>query len=461
MGENVGKLAKAAYLPAIRPLLFAIIRDMASAHRPWPPKEAELADDLAKVLTVRVGYPLRGKATIEALNAVAARLSDDPTLTSLRQVADAVTVSIGRLAPGSFATATAQVFGLDPDTADMRTVTDRRTKAAITLKVAESALKEDVERRMCILIADDLLKRLPPNSLPPGGYDEPEQTSDEPVSAGLATGLERTSWQPLRRKSALAGLMLLLAITVTLLTTQPWDEAGATTHVELARLTAEAERPLSPHQTPLPGETSPVLGFGDEVGGRRTYQYVNSTPVPDYPILDSFIDSPEHVGDERRFLRVETGSRWYAHRPHWTKPAAIAQSGDLIFVWLYVANDAPQESNCADLVGPTIATNARIRLTVWNSPNNHLHVIRGWIAANNSYPKWITDAAAVITSRPSPLSFDSGDSWQYSITPSEFAKEAPLPNQDFFDAGGMALSSKGLLGSCWANRWAMVFAFYQ
>ena len=427
---------------------------MTPPHRPWPPTEAELADDLAKVLTVRVRYPLRGKATTEALNAVAARLSDDPTLTSLRQVADAVTVSIGRLPPGSFATATAQVFGVDPDTADMLTAADRRRVAAITLGVEISTLKEQREPRMCLAIADDLLKRLPAGSLPPEGYDEP-------VAAGLTTGRERTSWQPLRRKSALAGLVLLLVIVVTLLATKPWSEAGATTHVELARLTAEAERPLSLHQTPLPGETSPVLGFGDEVGGRRTYQYVNSTPVPAYPILDSFIDSPEHVGDERRFLRVETGSRWYAHRPHWTKPAGSAQSGDLIFVWLYVANDAPQEPNCADLIGPTIAKNTRIRLTVWNSPNSHRHIIRGWISADNAYPKWITDAVAVITSKASPLLFDPKDSWQYSITPSKFAHEAPLPNQDFFDAGGMELSSNGLLGSCWANRWAMVFAFYQ
>jgi hypothetical protein len=257
----------------------------------------------------------------------------------------------------------------------------------------------------------------------------------------------------------LAATLLLAAIAVIAI--HPWDEAGASTHTQLGRLTAEAERSLSLNQTPLPGETSPVLGFGDELGGRRTYQYVNTTPVPDYPILDSFLDSPEHVGDERMFVRVETGSGWYAHRPHWTKPAAVAGPNALVFVYLYVANDAPQEPNCNKLEGKTIATNTRIRLVVWNSPNNRLHIVRGWISADNAYPKWITDAAAVITFKAAPLSFDPADSWQYSISPSQFAKEAPLPNQDFFDAGGMALSSDGLLGSCWANRWAMVFAFHQ
>jgi hypothetical protein len=263
------------------------------------------------------------------------------------------------------------------------------------------------------------------------------------------------------RKLALVGLAatILLAVVATLIV-HPWDDAGASTHTQLARLTVEAERPLSLSQTPLPGTANPVLGFGDELGGRRTYQYVNTTPVPDYPILDSFIDTPG-LGDERMFVRVETGSRWYARQPYWIKPAAVARSNDLIFVWLYAANDALPEPNCNDLVGSTVAKNARIRLVVWNSPSDHLHVIRGWISADNANPKWITDAAAVITTEAAPLSLDPADSWQYSISPSQFAKKASLPNQDFFDAGGMALSSGGLLGSCWANRWAMVFAFRQ
>jgi hypothetical protein len=273
----------------------------------------------------------------------------------------------------------------------------------------------------------------------------------------LAT--ESRRWQGRPTLIGLAATLLLAAIAVMAI--RPWDEAGASTHTLLNHLTAEAERPLSLNQTPLPGETRPVLGFGDELGGRRTFQYVNTTPVPGYPILDSFLDSPEHVGDERMFVRVETGPRWYAHRPHWMKPAAVADPNALVFVWLYAANDAPEEPNCKDLVGSTIAKNVRIRLAVWNSANNRLHVVRGWISADNAYPKWITDAAAVITSKAAPLSFDATDSWQYSLSPSQFAKEAPLPNQDFFDAGGMELSSDGLLGSCWANRWAMVFAFHQ
>jgi hypothetical protein len=264
------------------------------------------------------------------------------------------------------------------------------------------------------------------------------------------------------RRAPFIGLAttLLLAV-VAVIAIHPWDEAGASTDTQLARLTAEAERPLSLHQTPLPGETSPVLGFGDEIGGRPVYQYVNTTLVPGYPILDSFIDSPEHVGDERMFLQVEAGSRSYAHRPDYVRPAALARHGDLIFVHLYIANEAPSEPNCSDLTGPTIATNTRVRIVVWNSANERFHVVRGWISADNTYPKWITDAAAVLTSEAAPLSFDPADSWQYSISPSQFAKEAPLPNQDFFDAGGMELSSNGFLGSCWSNRWSMVFAFRQ
>jgi hypothetical protein len=280
---------------------------------------------------------------------------------------------------------------------------------------------------------------------------------DAATLSRLAT--EPRRWQGRPTLIGLATTLLIAAIVIMAI--HPWGEAGASTHTQLARLTAEAERSLSLSQTPLPGETSPVLGFGDEIGGRRFYQYVNTTLVPGYPILDSFIDSPEHAGDERMFVKVKTGSQSDAHRLAYIEPAALARPGDLIFVHVYIANEAPSERNCSDLTGPTIATNTRVRVTVWNSSNEHLHVIRGWISADNSYPKWITDAAAVITLEAAPLSFDPVDSWQYSISPSQFAKETPLPNQDFFDAGGMELSSDGLLGSCWSNRWSIVFAFHQ
>jgi hypothetical protein len=431
---------------------------MASSTRSWPPTEKQLADDLAKVLTVGVGQPLRGKAMIDTLAAVAAYLSDDSTLPPLRQAEDAVSESIGRLGSSRFANATALVFGVADKRATMRTVAARRRLAATELGVGESALKESHEPRMCLAIASDLLKRLPETLLPetassPAPDIQPVPIADDDQARPTTTAARRF-------RPALAVLLAVLGLAIALLALQPWNEAGASTH-ELARLTAEAERPLALSQTPLPGTTTPLLGFGDENGGRPYFQYVNRTKVPGYPVLDSFIDAPEHVGEERMFLRVEAAPKLPKNFVLRLTPSAAAAGHDLAFVWIYVANDAPQQSNCSELVGPTVATNTRIRLTVWNSPNNRLHVVRGWISADNAYPKWITDAAAVITAKAAPLSFDPADSWQYSIFPSKFAHEAPLPNQTFFDAGGMPLSSKGLLGSCWSNRWAMVLAFNQ
>jgi hypothetical protein len=126
----------------------------------WPLPVERLADDLAKVLTVGVGRPLRGKATIKVLVAVAAQLAEDPTLPELRHVEDAVRESIGRLGDGAFAKATAVDFGADPTQARLRTAADRRRFAATILGVEISALKENYERRMCTMIAGDLLKRL-------------------------------------------------------------------------------------------------------------------------------------------------------------------------------------------------------------------------------------------------------------------------------------------------------------
>jgi hypothetical protein len=368
--------------------------------------------------------------------------------------------AIGQLRPAD-RPGVSELLGVDMD--DWLRVGNRRDRAAEHFgRASGESLRKAMEGDRTLIEArlDELAGQLLALAEAVGfKYDGRFESSkpDAATSSPLAT--ESRRWQGGPALVGVATTLLLAAIAILVI--HPWDEAGASTHTQLARLTAEAERPLRLNKTPLPGETTPVLGFGDELGGRPTYQYVDSTPVPDHPILDSFIDTPEHVGDERMFLRVETGSPWYAHRPHWTKPAAIANGSDLIFVYLYVANDAPEQSDCNKLEGNTIATNTRIRLVIWNSPNNRLHVVRGWISADNAHPKWITDAVAVITSKAAPLSFDSNYSWQYSTSPSQFAHEAPLPNQTFFDAGGMPLSSNSLLGSCWANRWAMVFTFHQ
>ena len=115
--------------------------------------------------------------------------------------------------------------------------------------------------------------------------------------------------------------------------------------------------------------------------------------------------------------------------------SAAAKDRDLVFVWVYIANDAPEQSNCSKLVGPTIATNTRVRLTIWNSPNNRLHIVRGWISADNVSPQWITDAAAVITAKAAPLSFDPGD----SLAIFNFTKSVCTPG----------IASKPGLFRCW------------
>jgi hypothetical protein len=421
---------------------------------------AALAKDVDNIY--KDGFPeLVEPQTIPALAELAEALSPTPNDGKddyCRQTVEALLrQAVGRLRPAAYRPGVSELLGLG---ADALRIGVRRDRAAEHFnRKSGDALRKAKEGKGLLIDArlDELVGQLVALAEAASFKYEGRFASDGAYSATAM--IDSGRW---RRRAPLLGLTAaLLLVVIAAVAIHPWDEAGASMRTQLARLITEAERPLGLSRTPLPGETSSVLGFGDEIGGRPVYQYVDSTPIPDYPILDSFIDTPEHVGDERMFIRVETGSSWYAHRPHWTKPAAIARSSNLVFVYAYIANDAPEQPNCNRLVGKTIATNARIRLVIWNSPNNRLHVVRGWISADNAHPKWITDAAAVITSKAAPLSFDPADSWQYSISPSQFAHEAPLPNQDFFDAGGMPLSSNGLLGSCWANRWAMVFAFHQ
>ena len=216
----------------------------------------------------------------------------------------------------------------------------------------------------------------------------------------------------------------------------------------LAALKRKSQQELPLSRTPVPGQVSPQLGFGDSIGGRMTIAYAATEQPFPRPIFNAYTDVPHGVGDELQFIHVG--------RPNGTSPALPNQramavdQGAEVGLAIYVENSAAPEPNCGALVGPRVATNARLRVAIWNSSNRRLHVFRAWVSADNTNPRWITDAVAVTTSGPRRFAVVRG--WQYQKVPSGPAwKAVPKPEQALAPAG-IPLGALGAIGGCWSNK---------
>jgi hypothetical protein len=482
----------------------------------WPPSREQLEEDLAKVATVGVGRPLRGKAELKALAEVAGALAADKTLPELRQVEDAIRTVIDQLGGGPFARATAWIFWTTDDPAlALKGIGDRRDQALDELKCKLDALKKTYEPRMRFVIADALLKRL--GSIPRLGALTPEEhdsrsvppidnASEEAVSSrdaksdtesaepsppgeedvlgvlgtknspstpeGTYTGATKASGKfnlALLRRRPLAVVLVVglavAALAVGLALSLGGNRALRPT-AELKRLAQETERDLTGDQAPVPGTASRVLGFGDPTpGGRTVYPYVVhgkvGTPASPMPTLDVLTDVSFGVGDEREFLHLAVGTTKKPPAIYIAKRTAFLQTGKDLWLSVYIDNGAGPEPNCSQLVGPSIAQDTTARIAIWNSPNRRLHVIRGWLFASNAQPTWVTDAVAVITEGPRTLELIPSLSSQYSQLPARYHRHIPLKNDAILQPAGMRLEDNGLLGSCWQNRVAIFLLFRQ
>jgi hypothetical protein len=240
----------------------------------------------------------------------------------------------------------------------------------------------------------------------------------------------------------------------------------------LPNLKEESERELTGDQAPAYGDASRTLGFGDpESQGRATYPYVshNSKPgEPGYgspssptPTLDVLTDVPHGTEDERKFLHVMVGTAKRPHAVEIGKRSLLAQPSEYVWLRIYIDNGAYPEPDCNKLAGPTIALHTSVRVAVWDSPNKRLHIVRGWVYSENATPKWVTDAVAVVTTRPRHLQLVPALSTQYSEVPSTYLSHPPFQSAALVEPAGMLLGGDGLLGSCWKNRFVVLPVFKQ
>ncbi len=224
-----------------------------------------------------------------------------------------------------------------------------------------------------------------------------------------------------------------------------------------------------------------TLGFGDSVGGRATYPFSERALVPARPTLDSLIDVPhkepvallhpnpksgENIAlDERQFVTVlatapEHGEPGIGPPLYAWGRAAIAKPGDYITVGVWIANGAPpNEDDCRSLVGPRVATNVRVRVALWESPDWRRHVIRVWIEGGpGTYPAWVTDAVPVLTTTATELQLVPAMSQQTIGNILDPVKWERLKGDSIMLTGGLQL---GKLGACEANRRYLSLIFAQ
>jgi hypothetical protein len=306
---------------------------------------------------------------------------------------------------------------------------------------AEKTLITDLAKTLIVLIEEcDSIATLPRSDSPTPtvGPTEPKPPGSEIAPHPRGGPFVRS----MTRRRATLGLVIGVAVVWVLAFILHFDTAPRVSHLpSLARLEDEAERQLVGVQAPSP-DSHPTnkLGWGDPTSHGR-HIYYPGDPAPTTPTFDSIYDSDE---DERQFLGVSVSTATTTNLENLTEQrAVIAHPSMVVWVFVKAVNGAARTTGC-ELVGPSIAENTQLKLSIWNSPSRNLHIIRAWITAQNTKPRWVTDAVAVVTTSADTLVPDGQLSKEYSQVTPYFEKGQT------FSVGTLAASGIeiGSVGSC-------------
>jgi hypothetical protein len=413
------------------------------------PSVASLAADIRKVMSKGVGRPLRAGATTPDLELVAKEIVADTSLLSIGLCAAAIETAIFRLGHGAYSDAMKAAFGISEEAKQLTKLEDRVERAA--KKMSKETFQETDLQRMCDKLAELMLQiaaeRRAASAPPP----------PVPESAPRRRLWRRWAVAALGLGALLAGCGLLLA--------DGSSSGGTSADPSLTQLSHEAGQQLTGRRAPAPDkQMTSALGFGDPTpNGRPTFHDgTHGFTASDTPTFDALVNANWHVGDERRFVRVETSLTTDAQQL-WQLPnkhVARARPQEIVWVLIYVDNNAIPTPHCA-LSGPYVATDTRLRVAVWNSTDDHLHVIRAWLSAKNARPAWITDAVAVLTLNATTLEPDSSISRELSRGSPQFHNEPTINVAPLLVYPGMLVGGNGLVGSCWNNRYYVALGFRQ
>lgn len=320
-------------------------------------------------------------------------------------------------------------------------------------------LQPDTAARAGAVAEPSIEAALPPTE------DQSDETGDHSDSNDTPDDTSK------RRYRALLSTALVIVGIVLIIVTQLIGTGTASIPTaELRRLAAESEHQLFGDQTPVQGDVSRLLGFGDPTPtGRTTYPYVAHSKEPGelgdtfaspVPTLDAMTDVNFGIGDEREFIRARAATAKRPRAQEITQRSVFVRNGQYLWLRIYIDNNSAAEPDCNALTGPTIAKHTTARVAIWDSPNERLHILRAWIYAANTQPTWITDAVAVVTQSPRKLQLVPSLSSQYSELPPTYVSHPTLTSSALVEEAGITVGN-GLLGSCWQNVFYVLPVFRQ
>ena len=446
--------------------------------QPQPlPSPNRLAGDIRTVMTVGIGRPYRGTATTPDLERIAKEIVPDPSLLSFGLCGAAIEQIAFGLGESDYDEAVRIMFRIGAEAEPLIQLKDRAQRAARKLGRRSAELEETDLERMCRTLADAMLKvvaeRRTPVATVSVAEGVPDTASDSsgnepPAQVDSAGDLHTDGAQPhqgrgrLGRALGIGAALALLIGFVLVLADRPSSHLTTTS---LSRLSKEAERNLTGREAPQPSkQMTAVLGYGDPIpGGRPTYrEHKGQITPPTTPTFDSILNAQNGVGDERRFLHVESSLATDSEQL-WQIPEAhtlVANPHEIVWAIVDIDNNAQATADC-DLSSRYVAIESRLRVAIWNSADDHLHVIRAWLSAKNATPPWITDAVAVLTRNVTTLEPDSALSREYSTLSPRFRANPSINVESLLLYPGLLIGGDGLVGSCWDNRYYFALGFRQ
>lgn len=409
------------------------------------PTPAVLSAQVRKVMANGIGRPVRAGAPIPDLEAVALEIVRDPDLAPMARVAEAIERAIGTHGRRPYGEAMRAVFGVSDEARTLPALQDR---VALASKQLGKSVEKPALLEMSSAVAWALLDLVKAGRTNP----DPEQ-----VVAGASLSNARRIALAVFVVGALAVLALFVARS-------PGSKSAS--YPSLRALEHAAERHLTTKEVVEleRGGLRSTLGFGNAmVGGGPKFHYTKSGfRAQTSPIFDAIENLNYGIGDERRFLNI-TASLTADSRQlsHFAGHAAMARPHDIVWVDVRIDNNAAPTPHCS-LTGRAVARDTHLKFQVWNAPDGRLHVIRGWLGAVNTRPRWITDAVAVVTSSPATLEPDNSLSREYSYLSQRYV-ETPLIAVEpaVLSPDGLLVGEHGLVGSCWNDVYFLTLGFRQ
>jgi hypothetical protein len=407
------------------------------------------------------GQPTRAEAATPDLDSVAREIVLDPSLRSIGLREAAIEMAIFRLgrAGSPYVAIVEALFRISDDEKALPQLKDRKQRAS---KKAGKAIDEGYLQRVCRALADAMLQAATEKR-------EAAGSPQPPVEPPAITAPSRRD-QFRRRALLVAALVGAALVAACLVLFVGKSGRGSAAEPSLQQLKLASFRHLT-HQEVMTlekGRLGGVLGFGNAApGGGRTFHYKKNNHIgflTQYaPIFDAVVNLNEGIGDERRFLRVKATTVSDARQlePFTANDrAALARPHEVLWTTVRIDNNAAPEPGCK-LTGPSVARDTRLRLHVWNSPSDRLHVIRGWVGAQNTKPRWITDAVAVRTTAATTLEPDGSLSREYSRLSRHYVEIPRITVEPLLSPNGLLIGGDGVVGSCWDNVFYLSIGWRQ